>query len=423
MYADSRIVVLNIDDVFRNGKMRQPVVGGIAAKLAALDPRAGFYLTEHVVAATMPDAEYRRYVETLTGSMPQFFVPHGIDPMSRDMEHAMRDPRFAELVRGKTVSSFMGSPALRKFVLEHGGDYVMGTDDSVSWANDKLNFRSLVEGVSDACVPQGETVTGVNDIVQAVYTHLCASRAVYVRHKNGGGGMGSMGFYPKGQTLDEIHQQLVGDQDEFWRGASALVEEYLPPMLDSPGIAGDTETDEYYPYRQRMRNNASVGRIVGRLEGLNLQQLQGVKNHLAESLRKGGFKGWFDVDAGRLMDGRFVLWETNARWNGARYVYRMMQSLFGQDWVTKGLLALSVDDFRLRRNLSFAEVQRALDELGLLATSPGQLDRVVIGIPPHGKSVGLTIPTTDMAKAYNILDHVNEVLGDQGLNVEDQPLF
>lgn len=423
MHADGDVVVLNIDDVFRNGKDRRPVVGGIAAKLAALDPRAGFYLTGCVVAASLPDIEYQRYIETLTGSMPQFFVPHGIDPMSRDMEHAMRDPRFAELVRGRTVTSFMGSPALREFVLAHGGNYVMGTDESVGWANDKLNFRSLVEGVPGACVPQGDIVTGVDNIVQAVHAHLCASRAVYVRHKNGGGGMGSMGFHPKGQTLDEIKQQLVGDQDEFWRGASALVEEYLPPMLDSPGIAGDTETSEYYPYRQRMRNNASVGRIVGKLEGLNLQQLQDVKDHLAKSLRDGGFKGWFDVDAGRLVDGRFVLWETNARWNGARYVYRMMQSLFGKDWVDQGLLALSVDDFRLRCSLSFAEVRSALHELGLLATAPGQLDHVVIGIPPNGKSVGITIPTTDIVMAYHILGLVNDALGDRALNVEDQPLF
>lgn len=146
MHADGDVVVLNIDDVFRNGKVRRPVVGGIAAKLAALDPRAGFYLTGCVVAATLPDVEYQRYIKMLTGSMPQFFVPRGIDPMSRDMEHAMRDPRFAELVRGRTVTSFMGSPALREFVLAHGGNYVMGTDESVGWANDKLNFRSLVEG-------------------------------------------------------------------------------------------------------------------------------------------------------------------------------------------------------------------------------------------------------------------------------------
>lgn len=422
----SEIYISNIEEVLVPGA---GATEDLAIKVGQISPRSIWYGAETTVLPTDPDPAFMDYAGSL-GNETRILVPQGINFDNLSIRDGFSDPALQELVRGKTVESYIGDSALGSLVTTHGGLYVTGgSHEAIEAANDKGRYREHAEGV--VAVPAGELRHGISEIAAAVHQRLARGEPVFVRHTRSGGGLGNRHF-PVGDdrstpTIEEIQEILAGNHYDLWENGSALVEEVLD-LESSPGVAFTAESGIAYDFAQVTSDHNYNGcwspippEVVAHPE-----QLTHIGNHLARRLGALGFQGRADTDLGILHDGSIVGFEINGRSNAVRHAISVGETLWRtpwHEWRARGLATKAIDNFVLRQKATFGELHQAMQDGGLPMANPNNPTGVVINIPPAGNLAGIQVLAEGYKEAESIYQATIDVIGHPGHNKEDFPLF
>ncbi len=422
----SEIYISNIEEVLVPGAR---ATGDLAKKVGQISPRSVWYGADTTVLPKAPDPAFMEYAASL-GNETRIVVPQGINFDNLSIRDGFSDPLLQEMVRGRTVESYIGDSVLGSLVTTHGGLYVTGgSHEAIEAANDKGRYKEHAEGVVD--VPAGELCHGIGDIAAAVHERLARGEPVFVRHTRSGGGLGnrhfSIGDDRSIPTIEEIQTILAGSHYDLWENGSALVEEVLD-LESSPGVAFTAESGIAYDFAQvtKGRNYNGCWSPIPPEVVANPEQLTRIGDHMAHRLGELGFKGYADTDLGILRDGGIVGFEINGRSNGVRHAVSVGETVWKtpwREWRARGLATKAIDNFALRQAATFGELHQAMQDSGLPLASPDNPTGVVINIPPAGNLAGIQVLAEGYKEAESIYQATVDAIGHPVDNKEDFPLF
>lgn len=399
---------------------------GEARKVREISSRAIWYSNfDAIVLPEAPDPEFLDYAEGL-GAHSKIVIPNGLDTTALAMYDGFGDPQLCDAVHGKTVVSYVPHSSVKRLAEEQAGEYYWGERHEVSrYLGGKSNYREIAEGIVP--VAEGETVSGIDAIAEAVYRRLLLKHDVFVRHDESGGGFGLRAIHAKEEvpSMASIAADFEAADAGLWRRGKTLIEEFMP-ITYAPAISFTAGEGYWFDNLQVLKDGAYKGSwLPTPPKILAPATAERLGDSFGERVRDAGWIASANTDLALVPDRGLLGLEINCRMTGVLHALAIGQLVFRQSWSEwrhSGNVVKSVDHFVLTHDATFGELRATLGDADLLADGDNPYG-TVISIPPVGRIAGIHVQGQGYDDTEKRYQRVLELVGDARANQHDNPLF
>ena len=326
-----------------------------------------------VVLPSPVEEQFASYVAATTGVAAVRFVPSG-DPIAPLGEPSRAAPPHLEAFlhqNAPTVNAYALNESVLRFCQRHAlrvAGYDTPPDASllqmISALNTKTGFRRLAVQLG-LRTPAGREVSGEHELAQAIAEILISHQTAIVKLDRSSNGFGHwlVERAPAGLIAEGCRHYV---RTHAAQGGSFVVEAFVPftsvpsveALVSSEGIEVAYLCDQRY-------TGVTFSGMSCPPQGLPneaRQELEAAALSIGGVLRRNGYRGYFDVDAGITANGQLFLTECNVRRTAGTWIHELLDRLVGKD--ERGKRAWVADARSVNGVLSFTDLLRVVDIAG-----------------------------------------------------------
>lgn len=392
--------VLNIDDAFvgeTNGELARKCVEVAPRATHMLDRMDGALLYEPL------SEHFRDYFAELYGYQPLVFCPRrrlsGPEDSLSLLRFALDDPDLLSTLsqtgkeHGWHISPFIHHPLVFELGRRIGLPVVGMSEelvraDRVVHLNDKELFQLACKPLSIP-LPPSWMVYGWENLMRATERRIQSDGHAFLRRSRAAGGKGNCKITPElisASKLGSVRNYLehVLHPHNEWTHETVLVEPVLD-LVSSPSVLAYVDGTDWTIVAmidQVIDGESYIGGDFPSKESTRTKLLleTWMKDYLIRYFIPQGGQGWVDIDFGRLADGSFVAFESNARVTGNNHGIAIRNRLLNGS--ANAVHAWTNDALKVAPGTSLDDVLRTIGSSYLW--NPQQQEGIVISIPPAG---------------------------------------